>query len=93
MWKNKGDIRLEWALRQINNVYPEWYTKEGGTYCSVCSLAYDFDDSYKALLLCRAKGQVRGPRCIKCGRILRTRSHTNPKSSFWIRVDVIEKNV
>lgn len=84
------DIRVTWELRKVNNVYPAWYTEEGGTYCSVCNIAYDFDDSYKALLLCRAKGQVRGPRCIRCGRTLRTRSKTNPKSKFWLIVDMIE---
>lgn len=86
-----GIIRVTWKLREIQNPYPEWYTDKCGTFCSVCGLAYDFDDSYKALLLCRAKGQNRGPRCIKCGRILRTRSKPNPISGFWERVDEIEE--
>lgn len=84
------DIRMAWELRKVNNIYPKWYIQECGTFCSQCGLGYDFDDSYKALLLCRAKGQIRGPRCIRCGRILRTRSKPNPKSGFWEKVDRIE---
>lgn len=83
-------VRFTWNLRKVNNVYPAWYTKECGTFCSQCNLGYDFDDSYKALLLCRAKGQTRGPRCVKCGRILRARSKPNPKCGFWERADKIE---
>lgn len=83
-------IRVEWNLRKVQNVYPKWYVEEGGTFCSQCCLGYDFSDSYKALLLSRAKGQVRGPRCIICGRILRTRSKPNPESGFWKRVDELE---
>lgn len=89
--KNLNDlIRVSWSLRKVSNVYPKWYTDDGGTFCSCCGLAYDFDDSYKALLLARAKGQNRGPRCIRCGRILRTRSKPTPKSGFWDKVDEIE---
>lgn len=84
---------LEFKLRKVENVYPKWYVEEGGTFCSCCGLAYDFIDSYKALLICRAKGQPRGPRCIKCGRILRTRSKPNPKSGFWKRVDELERRM
>jgi len=84
------NIRTSWELRKINNVYPKWYVKDCGTFCSQCSLGYDFDDSYKALLLSRAKGQMRGPRCIKCERILRTRSKSNPHSGFWKKVDKLE---
>lgn len=83
-------IRVEWKLRKVSNVFPRWYTEVSGTFCSCCGLAYDFDDSYKALLLCRAKGQNRGPRCIICGKILRTRSKPNPFSGFWEKVDEIE---
>ena len=82
--------RPSWELRKVNNIYPKWYIVECGTFCSQCSLGYDFDDSYKALLLSRAKGQIRGPRCIKCSRILRTRSKPNPTSGFWNKVDEIE---
>ena len=85
-------IRVEWRLRKVSNVFPKWYTTIAGTFCSCCGLAYDFDDSYKALLLSRAKGQGRGPRCIKCGKILRTRSKPNPTSGFWEKVDEIEGN-
>lgn len=88
-----GIIRVSWNLRKISNVPPTWYVDLCGTFCSLCTLAYDFDDSYKALLLCRAKGQHRGPRCIKCGKILRTRSKPNPLSGFWIKVDEVENNV
>lgn len=83
-------IRTTWSLRKLNNVPPNWYVEEGGTFCSLCSLAYDFDDSYKALQLGRAKGQERGPRCIRCGKILRARSKPNPKSRFWSKVDEVE---
>jgi hypothetical protein len=83
-------IRSEWKLRKLNNVSPRWYTDICGTFCSQCGMAYDFDDSYKALLLSRAKGQTRGPRCIRCGKILRTRSKPNPYCGFWHKVDEIE---
>jgi len=82
---------LKFNLRKVGNVYPKWYIDECGTFCATCGLAYDFLDSYKSLLICRAKGQTRGPRCIKCGRILRTRSKPNPKSGFWEKVDEIER--
>jgi len=84
------NVRTTWELRKINNVYPKWYIENCGTFCSQCGLGYDFDDSYKALLLSRAKGQMRGPRCIKCGRILRTRSKPKPNSGFWNKVDEID---
>jgi len=87
------EIRSEWKLRKVNNVSPKWYTNECGSFCSQCSLAYDFNDSYKALLLGRAKGQARGPRCIRCGKILRTRSKPNPYSGFWHKVDEVEKEI
>jgi len=80
-------IRVTWELRKVNNVPRWWYTTQCGTFCSLCGLAYDFADSYKALLLSRAKEQNRGPRCIKCGKILRTRSKPNPKSGFWSKVE------
>ena len=83
-------IRVSWNLRKVSNVFPKWYTEINGTFCSCCELAYDFDDSYKALLQARAKGQSRGPRCINCGKILRTRSKHYPKCGFWIKVDEIE---
>jgi len=84
-------IRITWNLRKVNNVNPRWY-KQCGTYCSSCGLAYDFDDSLKALLLSWAKNQIRGPRCIICSRILRTRSKPIPKSGFWDKIKEIEKN-
>jgi len=83
-------IRVTWNLRRVSNVFSTWYTKTNGTFCSCCELAYDFDDSYKALLQCRAKGQNRGPRCIKCGKLLRCRSKPTPNSGFWSKVDEIE---
>lgn len=86
-----GNIRSEWKLRKVNNVSPKWYTHICGTFCSQCGLAYDFHDSYKSLLLSRAKGQSRGPRCIRCGKILRTRSKPNPTSGFWLKVDELEE--
>lgn len=86
-------IRTEWKIRRINNVSPNWYTKICGSFCSQCSIAYDFDDSYKALLLNRAKCQTRGPRCITCGKILRTRSKPNPTSGFWDKVTKMEKKI
>jgi len=90
MTSNDRVIRTTWNLRKVNNVYPDWYVKDCGCFCSQCRLAYDFHDSYKALLLCRAKGQMRGPRCIRCGKILRSRSKPNPMSGFWNRVEIIE---
>lgn len=83
-------IRPEWNLRKVNNVFREWYVKSSGTFCAECNLAYDFDDSYKALLLTRARRQTRGPRCIMCGKILRTRSQSTPISGFWKKVSSIE---
>jgi hypothetical protein len=83
-------IRSEWKLRKVNNVPPKWYTHECGAFCSQCATAYDFNDAYKALLLSRAKGQTRGPRCIVCGKILRTRSKPNPFSGFWDKVEKLE---
>lgn len=74
----------------VNNVHPEWYIKICGTFCSQCRRAYNFEDSYILLKLCRSKGQMRGPRCINCGKILRTRSKPNPKSGFWEKVETIE---
>ena len=86
---------FEWHLRPVNNVHPDWYVKVAGCFCSQCRLAYDFVDSYKALLECRAKNQLRGPRCIRCHKILRTRSKPNPFSGFWQKVDEMEgiKNI
>ena len=86
------EVRVTWNPRQVSNVGPKWYSTECGTFCSLCSLGYDFDDSYKALLLSRARGQPRGPRCIRCGKVLRTRSKTRPNlhGGFWKKVDKIE---
>lgn len=81
---------FDWHLRSVNNVHPTWYIEVHGCFCSQCRLAYDFIDAYKALLMNRAKGQLRGPRCIICGKILRTRSRPNPKSGFWDKVEEIE---
>lgn len=77
-------------IRKLNNVAPDWYIKNCGTFCSQCRLAYDFYASYRSLQDCRAKGQLRGPRCIRCGKILRTRSKPNPKSGFWNKVEEID---
>jgi len=77
-------------VRKLNNVGPDWYVKDCGCFCSQCGLAYDFYASYRSLQDCRAKGQMRGPRCIHCGKILRTRSKPNPKSGFWDKVEKLE---
>lgn len=83
-------VRVTWDLHKVNDIHHDWYIKYCGTFCSLCGLAYDFHDSYKALLLSRAKGQMRGPRCIKCGKILRTRPRSTRDGGFWKKVDKIE---
>jgi hypothetical protein len=87
--KELGEL-LDYHPRKVNNVHPEWYIKVCGTFCSQCRLAYDFIDSWKLLKYGRAKGQIRGPRCNRCGKILRTRSKPNPKSGFWDKVEELE---
>jgi len=75
--------------KYVNNVHPDWYIKVCGTFCSQCRRAYNFEDSRILLLLSRSRKQMRGPRCIECGKILRTRSKPNPKSGFWEKIEMM----
>lgn len=79
--------------RKLQNVGPKWYIEKGGSFCSRCRLAYTFDETLSIYFRCLELGLVHGiPRCVGCGRTLRTRSKPRYQSGFWKRLDVMKNN-
>jgi hypothetical protein len=69
--------------KEIKNVCPRWY-KDGGSFCSTCHLGFTFIETYALLLVCESNNMTHGlPRCIYCGKSLRTRSKSDYTSGFW----------
>lgn len=76
--------------RLLQNVGPKWY-KRGGTFCSVCRVAYNFEESHLLYLRNLELGMTHGiPRCLYCSRSLRTRSKSNPESGFYRKLDELK---
>jgi hypothetical protein len=88
----KGESpEVEFLGRRVNNVGPNWYIEHCGTFCSVCKVAFTFEESYSILLRCREMGMNHGiPRCVYCSHTLRTRAKAKYESGFWKKVREIE---
>ena len=69
--------------RHVTNISAKWY-KRGGSFCSICHLGFTFIETYAILLMCEERKMKHGlPRCMYCGKSLRTRSKSDYKSGFW----------
>lgn len=80
--------RLEEGERKVQNVGGRWYRIEGGSFCSHCRIAYNFEKTLEILLSGRKKGMIHGlPRCHYCGKSLRTRSKPSCHSGFWKKLE------
>lgn len=79
-------VPLKEGERKVQNVGGKWYV-QGGSFCSHCKIAYDFERTLEILLEEREKGLSHGlPRCDYCGKSLRCRSKPNNYSGFWKKV-------
>lgn len=79
--------------RKLQNVGPTWYIEKGGSFCSRCRYAYIFNETLTIYFGCLELGLNHGiPRCIHCGRTLRTRSKPRYEAGFWIRLDKMKNN-
>lgn len=71
-----------------------WYDKKKGTFCAHCLVAYNFDETYRIYLLNVRAGMRHGiPRCMYCGRSLRTRPKKRHVNGFFQRLKEIKGEV
>jgi len=79
--------------KTLQNVGPKWYIEEGGSFCSRCRIAYNFNETLFLYLRCLRLNIFHGiPRCINCGRRLRTRSKHHYESGFWEKLKHLKNN-
>ena len=74
------------------NIGRGWYEDEKGSFCSHCLVKFDYEETKKIYLLNLASGMEHGiPRCIYCGRTLRTRPKKKHVCGFWEKIEVERK--
>ena len=84
--------KVEFIGELAKNVTRRWYIK-GGTFCSNCSIKYDFAETCNIYLRSRKMGQ-KGIRCPQCKQRLRTRSKAKPLGKyegFWEKIKMIQR--
>jgi len=70
------------------NIGRGWYEDEKGSFCSHCLVKFNFEETLKIYLLNRDSGMGHGiPRCIYCGRTLRTRPKKKHVHGFWGKLE------
>lgn len=75
------------------NIGRGWYEEEKGSFCSHCLVKFSFDETLKIYLMNKQSGMRHGiPRCLYCGRTLRTRPKKKHVHGFWEKLEEMQWN-